>query len=474
MKEKYKYLSKNVFLFTLSGFVPKILSFILIPVYTGYLSTAEYGVSDLIVVTASLLVPIFTLDIQDAVMRYAIDKKYDNVEVFSTAVGIVLKGGGLVSAIAIILSFLHIKGLENTYLLFVVIMFFSMSFSNVVSLFCRGIEKIKILTIGSILNSLVILTSNILFLVYFKWGLVGFLVANSLGSIVNVVFIFISAKLWRYISFNLSKTIRKDMLTFSFPLIFSVVSWWINNVSDRYILTWMAGVSVSGVYAIAYKIPNLLSVFQNIFTQAWSVSAVKEFDENDTDGFIGNMYTLMNCSMILGCSIILIVNIPIAHILYSKEFFEAWKFVPPLLISVVFNAMALFIGSIFVAIKDTKTLAISTIVGAVVNTICNFILIFYWQALGAGIATLIGYATTFIMRHAILRKHIKMKIKMKRDIIAYIVLILQMITSCMGVKFIFVQPIFSLFIIVLYRKEIKTVMQVVLKGIVKSKRNTVS
>ena len=79
-------------LFTISGFVPKIFSFILVPIYTSYLTTAEYGISDLITTTVSLLIPIFTLDIQDAVMRFALDKEYKKEDVFSTAIRIILIG----------------------------------------------------------------------------------------------------------------------------------------------------------------------------------------------------------------------------------------------------------------------------------------------------------------------------------------------------------------------------------------------
>ena len=74
MKSKYSYLSKNVLLFSISNFVPKLLSFILIPIYTSCLTTEEYGVSDMILTTVSMLLPIFTLDIQDEVLRFAIDK----------------------------------------------------------------------------------------------------------------------------------------------------------------------------------------------------------------------------------------------------------------------------------------------------------------------------------------------------------------------------------------------------------------
>ena len=85
IKEKKSYLFKNILLFSLNGFLPKILTFFLIPIYTSYLSTYDYGISDLINTSASLLLPIFTLQIQDAVLRYTIDSKYNKDEVFSIA-----------------------------------------------------------------------------------------------------------------------------------------------------------------------------------------------------------------------------------------------------------------------------------------------------------------------------------------------------------------------------------------------------
>ena len=461
MKEKYRYLSKNIFLFSLSGIVPKILSFILIPIYTGYLTTTEYGISDLIATTASLLIPIFTVDIQDAVMRFSLDDNFRNDDVFSTGISTILKGGFFVTLGALVVSFLHLKGIENLYLIFVVIMYFTMACNNTFSLFCRGIDQIRVIAVSSIVNSVVTLSTNILFLVCFHWGLVGYLVANTIGAFLSLIYIFIRAQLYQYIHFHVPASVRKEMFAFSFPLIFSVVAWWVNNASDRYILSWMAGVSLSGVYAVAYKIPNLLTTFQNIFAQAWSISAIKEFDENDSDGFIGNTYTLMNFAMVLLCSGIMIFNVPVARILYSNDFFVAWKYVPPLLISVLFNAMALFIGSIFTAVKDTRTLAVSTIVGAIVNVICNFIFIFYWKAYGAAMATLVGYCSTFLMRHIILRKYIRMKIDFRRDSIAYGLLLIQMIISNWGWKTIPLQGIVFVLIIMLYKVEARKITAII-------------
>lgn len=471
MASKQKYLAKNVLLFSISGFVPKVLSIILIPLYTSYLTTAEYGVSDLISTTVSLLIPIFTLDIQDAVMRFALDKSYDQKDVFSVAIRIIMIGTALVCGGVAIVSLLNIPGIEKSYLLFFVIMYFSTAVYNTVSLFCRGIDKVNVMVVGSIINSIISLSANILFLVVFKWGLNGYLLANSLGSVIALVWCILGAKLHRYWKFSIPRNVHKDMIAFSFPLIFSVIAWWINNASDRYILTWMSGVAVSGLYAVSYKIPNILSMFQNIFAQAWSISAVKEFDKDDADGFMSNTYNMMNFGMIALCSGIMIMNIPIAKILYSNDFFEAWKFVPPLLIAVVFNAMALFIGSIFTAVKDTKTLSISTIIGAVVNIVCNFIFIYFWGAYGAAVATMLGYLVVLGMRHIILRKHILLHLKWARDLVVYVILLIQMLLSLWGVETLVLQAILFIVILVLYRKEFVSIQKAFVR-IIRTKKDT--
>ncbi len=455
MSSKHKYLFKNVFLFSINNFVPKLLSILLIPLYTNCLTTAEYGVSDLITTTVALLIPIFTLDIQDAVMRFALDKAYKKNDVFSVALRIILVGTGIVCIGTYVVSLFNIPGLEDSYLFFFVLMYFTTALYNSISLFCRGIDKVNVMVVAGVIQSVVTLSANILFLVVFQWRLTGYLFANTIGSVIALIWCFLGAKLHRYIKWTTTKGVFKDMVTFSFPLIFSVIAWWVNNASSRYILSWMSGVAVSGLFAISYKIPNILTIFQNIFFQAWSISAIKEFDKNDSDGFISNMYNMMNFAMITVCSGIILINIPVSDFLYSKEFFEAWKFVPPLLVSVVFNAMALFIGSIFTAVKDTKTLSISTIVGAVINLICNFIFVYFWSAYGAALATTIGYAVVLLMRHIILHKHIYMHIVWWRDLTAYGLLIFQMILAFWGARYSIPQITILITIVSLYFKEIK-------------------
>lgn len=73
-KSKYSYLIQNTLLLTLSSFGSKLLSFFLVPLYTNVLSTAEYGISDIITTSSTLLVYTLTLHIGSAVLRFGIDK----------------------------------------------------------------------------------------------------------------------------------------------------------------------------------------------------------------------------------------------------------------------------------------------------------------------------------------------------------------------------------------------------------------
>ena len=236
-------------------------------------------------------------------------------------------------------------------------------------------------------------------------------------------------------------------------MIFSVVAWWVNSASDRYVLSWICGGGVSGVYAVAYKIPSILSMFGNVFSQAWSISAIKEFDPDDSDGFFGGTFGLMSFAMSLACSAVMIFDIPLAWFLYANDFFEAWRFVPPLLMSVVFDVLCQFIGGVFTATKDTKTLSYTTISGALVNVVLNFALVPFFGAMGAAVATMLGYGGVLVARIIALRKHIQMRFSWRKVGCTYAFLFVQLAVSEFGLKLIPLQVVLMACMIYVNRRE---------------------
>lgn len=461
---KYSDLSKNTILFTINSFGSKIILFLLVPLYTYVLSANEYGTADLMTSTAQLLIPLLTLNIQDAVLRFSLDKEKNCKNVISIGVKINAIATMFLAVVILLLKYFNILKVDNEYLLFLFFSFTTGAMQNILQMYSKAINKVNVLVISGILSTVVICLLNLLLLIVFKIGIVGYLISNVIGHLCAVLVMLFGGKLYKDIKFKTDSELTKEMIVFSLPLALNSVAWWVNNASDKYILTFFCGAAINGIYSVSYKIPSILSNFQTIFYNAWSVSAITEFDKDDTDGFIGNTHSLYFCISTVGCSLIMLLNILLAKILYAKEFFEAWHCVPFLLLGVTFNGIALFEGCLFTAVKKTKEVSRTTLIGALVNTIANFCLIPFWGAVGAAIATLIGYLTTWFLRTIFLRKIIKLKVSWKKQIIIICLLAIQLgVASVQSIYSYFVQLIILIFIISMQFTFIKNLFKKLLR-----------
>ena len=455
---KYFDLAKNMMLFSVSSFGTKIISFLFIPLYTAVLSTDEYGSADLLSSTVSLLIPVLSLNIQDAVMRFSLDKDYKKEDVISTGVRINFYGLLFLALGITALSKVNILKLESKWLVFLFITYATGVFNNCFTLYLKGKEKVSVLAVSGILNTFFSSIFNVIFLLIIKAGIDGYLLAHFIGSFIAVMYQLFAGKIYKDIKLLKFQDLSKKMIGYSLPLVANSLSWWINNASDRYILTFLCGVAQNGIYSMAYKIPTILSTIQTIFYNAWSISAVKEFDKDDKDGFIGNMYSMYSFLSIIACSVIMIFNVPIARILYAEEFFVAWKCVPFLLVGTVFNGIALFQGCIFTAVKQTKAVSITTMIGAAVNTVCNVVCIFFMGSIGAALATLIGYMVTWILRLMKLKKIVHMKVEWNRHFLCIGLLILQALLA-LDTSLTIMQIVLFGIMILLQRKQLKKIIR---------------
>lgn len=455
-KKSYKYLFKNIGLLTISSFGTKILSFILVPIYTNYLTTSDYGTYDLYYTTISLLIPILTLNIVEAVMRFSLDEKTDSKDVFIIGFRRLIYALLVLSCLVILNYTFNVISIFNEYIIYFVLLFSGTLLYDFLSQFCRGLEKIKYVAIAGAINSITMLLLNVLFLVFFNLGLKGYFVANCIAFYLPILFLFFKLNIWKFFKKNRNEKLEKEMVKYSKPMIFNTIAWWINNVSDRYVVTWLCGVSDNGVYSVAYKIPSILNVFQTIFSQAWTISAVKEFNK-ENERFYCKIYSTYNCLLVLVCSILIIFDKLIAKLFFAKDFYMAWKYAPFLMISVIFGALSGFLGGIFSAVKNSKLYAKTTILGAVLNIIFNIILVEYVGPIGAAISTLISYSVVWIARLNTVKKYIDLNINIKRDIVSYGLMIIQssiLLLQLNNYILFSIEGILFLIIIVLYNTEI--------------------
>lgn len=425
-KKKYKTLFSDTVAFTISNFASKILVFLLIPLYTSVLSTKDYGIADLITNTINVLYPILTLCIMEATLRFAFDKSENKEEVLINSLIVVIA-----SEILLILAMPIVQIISKqlySYWCWFCFMYFGFNLQQIFSQYVKGIGKTKVFAISGVIQTLIVISINIIGLLIFKFGLYAYLLAISFGYYFASLYMVFAAHI-KITYIRLNKDLLKRMLQFSIPTIPTIVAWWISTSADKYIIISYLGVAASGLYSVAYKIPSILTMFTGLFNSAWTLSAIQNVEETDNAQFHTNVYKYFNIINVLACSVLIMISKYIAKILFSKDFYVAWKYVPVLLVAYVFSGLAGFLSSSFRATKRTGKLFFSTLIGAILNIILNFYFVRKFGNMGAAITTVIGFAVTFYIRCYDVKKIIDIKIDLIKDSFIYLLLVLQSVIT---------------------------------------------
>lgn len=395
-------LVKNSLIFAIGTFAPKVLSFLLVPLYTSTMSTADFGAADLLFSTAALVYPVCTLQINVATMRYSFNRD----DKLPLAVGYRYTVSGCFGAglllLVISLAFPEVLSTRNAFYLFTLISVNAM-YALAVS-YLRGTEQVGLIASVGALSSVLTVSLSYLFLAVFNAGIDGYITAQilALGLAFAVAFFMGDMKCNVFCVFGGSAVaqLAKDMCSFAIPLIFSGVAWWFNSSSSRYILAIMCGTSVSGIFAVAYKIPNILGSLQSVFSQAWLLSALEEDGKEGSEEYFHRSYMMYLTALVATTGLIYIFNIPLASMLFANDFFDAWRYVPMLTCCALITALNSFLESIFNARRETGVIAKTAIVGAMITVLLSMPLIGMLGAYGCGLATLVGYGAVLEMRMA--------------------------------------------------------------------------
>lgn len=457
----YKKLGKDTLLIALGNFGSRLISFLFVPFYTAVLSPEEFGTSDLITTTVKLLAPFFTLVIAESMMRFALDNENDPQAIWRIGCRVWTIGTLILLAASPIILLTVLKD----YYWFVIVYYVTASFHTVISCFIRGLSKVKLYATAGVVQTFFIVSLNLVLLLWLKKGLSGYMLSYIIASVLSSLYMIIFGKVYK-LGFNIASpdnTLQNDMLRYSVPLIPNNISWWISNVSDRYILTFLVGVAATGIYSVAYKIPTIIAVLSSIFMNAWRLSAVEDFGTEKSKRLFEGVFSKLTVLLVLAASFLMLINKPLAKLLFSKNFYQAWQYVPLLIMTSVIRAYCDFFGTIYTSAFKTRYLAISTAMGAVVNIILNFILIPICGIIGAAIATLISYMVIWISQLINSRKIMKLDLRWERDVICYILIAAQIFIASNSFKFEYLYSAFFFVIIaVIMRDEIFEVCKMML------------
>ena len=410
-QNKYKTLMSNTMLISLGTFGSKLLVFIMVRFYTSYLTTADYGTADLITQSANLLLSIVSMGITDGVFRFAIDHVKERKRIFSIGLYTITLGGLM---LIIILPLLGLWPQLHPYLWLIGLYIMASCYHTLCAQFIRAEGKTALFAVQGMINTLLVIVMNIIFLAVLHMGVTGYVLSIVLADVFCALLLFVKEKLWRQIMLHPGGAQWKEMLAYSIPMIPATIFWWITSVSDRYMVTGFISEAANGVYAVSYKLPTLLSIVSTIFMEAWQFSAVSEStgDKLEHVQFFSTVWAAFQSVMFLAAAAITALAKPLTNLLTATpEFYEAWVYVPVLSAAMAYSSLVSFLGSVYMVEKNSMRTFITAMIGALLNIVLNLLLIPSSLGVqGAAIATCVSYFVVFVIRAADVRRFIPFKL----------------------------------------------------------------
>lgn len=469
--KREKSLVKNTLIITIGKVCTQLITFFLLPLYTGILSTEEYGIVDLLNTLISLLLPIVTFQVEQALFRELVEARESNKEktrIISNSIFSVIAQCILYLVIFLVIS----NYVDNEYKYFLVTNVIAYIFSSLLLQTARGLGDNKKYAIGSFVSAFFTIIFNIIFLVVIRLGAHGMLLGTLLGYMSCIIYLFFSLKVYKYISIEaVNKEIIKKLWAYSIPLIPNAISWWIFNASDRVIVSAFLGLSSNGLLSVATKFSTVYITLYNIFNMSWTESIILHINDSDISEYFNRVFCIL-LNLFISLALGIITCMPFAYpLLINKKFELGYGLVPLLIIASFFNVIVGLTGVIYVAKKNTKSIAKTSVFAAICNIITHLFLIKFLGLYAAAISTLISYFVMTIYRlFDISKRYFKIHIPINLTIISGILMTIVLLTYYYNNIYL---NIGSLVIVIIYcwlinRKYLYLLLNIVKKKLIKN------
>ena len=411
MKQEYLKLTKHTVIYGAGMMISKVISFIMLPIYTRYLTPADYGTVELLTSTIDVISMIVGLGLTGTIFKYyyEYEDQTDRNEVISTAaimmIGIALFTavcGVLLSSRLSLLVFHHEQN-DGYFRIIFTIYFLQQGTLIIPFMFMRAVENSKLFVLINLIKLFVQVAFNILFVVVFKMGIQGVLISTLLAD--SLIGLYLIAHTFRKVGFRFSFSKSMKMVKFGYPFIFVSLSSFVLTYSDRYFLNTFSDLKTVGIYALAYKFGFLMAYIAVApFMQTWEPQRFEIAKQDNALQIFNKVFLYFNIVVIsLSLAIVLLVKDALA-VMSGPAYHEAYKLVPIIITAYVFQAWTFFCNLGIYIQEHSNYMAIASLISAVVVTILNYILIPKYGAYGAAWATAGAFFIRFFLIYVLAQK----------------------------------------------------------------------
>ena len=340
------------------------------------------------------------------------DKNLSKKVVFSTTFNFAVLSSLVFISIVFVINSLGL--LSYDYLWIIAAMYLLTVFNNIHLQFLRATNNIKLFAAVGVISTLVSALLSILFIVTFRLGYVGIIISSILTSLISILIVLLLSRQYEFYDRKiLSMGLLRQMLIYTIPLLPNSMSWWIINLSDRFILKFYSGMDNLGIYSIANKFTSIYILFLSVFYSAWQAHAIETYDSPDRDKYysrVFNFFIFIQLTLIMAGSTIIK---PLVKVMVTPAFQAGAVYIPILFAGTLFYGLSSFLGTGYLSSKKTGEAFFTTIYAAATNLVLNLIFIPRFGIWGATGSTLIAYIVLFISRLISTKKFFSITVRMK-------------------------------------------------------------
>ena len=466
MNEQLAKLFRNAAVYGFGRILGKVISFLLIPFYTFYFSTSEYGVMEILNLAAMIAAVVLAPGLSTAVMRFFYDTENEKERktVISTGLITTLLVGGAVTALAFLFpqwisQMLLGSGRYRLLIELLAVGFFFTFSADIGWVYLRGKQRSTLYTFltQAFLISSVLL--NLLFVAVFKLGVAGCFWANAgAGGAIWAVLLFLT---FRDVGFKFSARKLFSLLKFGAPLFTVWMAAFVLNYSDRFFLQRFWGIEVVGIYAVGYKFAYILSLLAiQPFQLMWEPQSYEISMRNDALSLFSRIFVLYAAGLISVAFLLSLGIREVFQIMVGARFSAGYRFVPLLAFAYAIQGMGLFFEAGLLIRKKNVTLSIIGIVSTLVCLVLNLFLIRSFAAWGAVWATFLSFAFLsaasywFSSRAYAFQCHVSIILKLAAWSVGLLLAGAAVPIQSMGVSIAFKLALSLVYLVVLWRQQL--------------------
>ncbi|MDP6684820.1 MAG: oligosaccharide flippase family protein [Candidatus Marinimicrobia bacterium] len=392
---------KQTLIYGTGHILVRVVTFLLLPLYTNIFSPGEYGIISLAYVFMSLGRIFYHFGFDSALMKFHVSESKENTTKSFTTIYFAQFISSLIITTCIIvfktpLSFILFQDAFPEIISMIALILFCDTLWSLTQILLRAESRPVSFIIINLINVITTMGMNIYFIIGLKKGMMGVFYGNLTASAL-ILFLSLFIVIPKINISDFSSRLLKKTIKFALPFLPAGLFTIIMEVSDRYLLLWLMGTEAVGIYSAGYRLGIFISLLVLSFNMGWTPYFLNLNQSKNAPRKYAQIFSIFNgiiCFFMVFITLWInkIVRIKIGNVtFFGEEFWQSTEIIPVIMLGYFFSGLYVLQLPGIYATDKTRLIPLFRGIGAVSNIVLNLILIPRFGVMGAAWATAVSF-----------------------------------------------------------------------------------